>query len=138
MTPIMKRREVAAGARAVYCVAMRAVLVLWDLSAGSKVTFEELREYLREESIARFSGMAGLRQKTWISNPVTGHWGALYLFDTPGQADELVGHIASGKVVQLTGLTPATIEQFDVEAVTEGKHSGLDLLGVGLARAAKG
>ena len=135
MTRIMEQKA-ARSARAVYCVAMRAVLVLWGLSTGSKVTFEELREYLRGESIDRFSGMAGLRQKTWISNPVTGHWGALYLFDTREQADELVGHIASGKVVQLTGLTPVTIEQFDVEAVTEGKHSGRDLLGVGLARQA--
>lgn len=117
-----------------YTRPMRAVLVLWDLSSGSKASFEELREYLRSESIARFSSMEGLRQKTWVSNPETGRWGAMYLFDTREQADELVAHIATGKVVQLTGLAPATVEQFDVEAVTEGKHAGSDLLSVGLAR----
>jgi hypothetical protein len=114
---------------------MRAVLVLWDLSSGSQASFEQLRDYLRSESIARFSEMAGLRQKTWISNPETGHWGALYLFETAEQANGLVSHIASGRVVQLTGLTPATVEQFDVEALTEGNHSGTDLMSAGLARA---
>jgi len=82
---------------------MRAVLVLWDLSSGSKVSFEELRQYLRDESIAMFGQLAGLRQKTWISNPETGRWGALYLFDEREQADALVGRIDRGRVVALTG-----------------------------------
>lgn len=117
---------------------MRAVLILWDLSTGSRVTFEELRDYLRNESIARFSAMPGLRQKTWISNPGTGLWGAMYLFDKAEQAQELVSHIATGRVAQLTGLAPAIVEQFDVEAVTEGQHAGDDLLAVGLAREGEG
>ncbi|MCE7928326.1 MAG: YdhR family protein [Dehalococcoidia bacterium] len=113
---------------------MRAILVLWNLSSGSNATFEQLRDYLRNESIARFSAMPGLRQKTWISNPETGLWGAMYLFETAEQARELASHISTGRVAQLTGLAPATIEQFDVEAVTEGQHAGADLLTVGLAR----
>ncbi len=111
---------------------MRALIVLWDLSAGSKATFAELRRYLREESIPRFRQLEGLRQKTWISNPATGLWGAMYLFDTREQADELVAHISGGRVVELTGLQPA-VQEFDVEAVVEGRHAGTDLLGAGLA-----
>ena len=112
---------------------MRAVLVLWDLSCGSKVSFEELRQYLRDESIAMFGQLAGLRQKTWISNPETGRWGALYLFDEREQADALVGRIDRGRVVALTGLVP-DVQAFDLEAVVEGKHAGRDLLEAGLAR----
>jgi len=110
---------------------MRAVIVLWDLSSGSKVTFAELRRYLREESIPRFRQLEGLRQKTWSSDPGTGAWGAMYLFETREQADNLVAHIGSGKVVELTGVAP-TVREFDVEAVVEGRHAGTDLLGAGL------
>ena len=110
---------------------MRAVVVLWDLSSGSKVTFEELRQYLREVSIPHFRELPGLRQKTWISNPETGGWGAMYLFETREQADDLVAHISGGRVVELTGLQP-TVQAFDVEAVVEGRHAGADLLKAGL------
>lgn len=55
---------------------LTALLVLWDLSAGSNATFEELRGYLRERSIPRFEQMPGLRQQTWISDPASGKWGA--------------------------------------------------------------
>ena len=116
---------------------MRAVLVLWDLTSGSKASFAQLRDYLRHESIARFSRMPGLRQKTWISNEDTGKWGALYIFESRAQADDLVSHVRSARPTELTGLQPVTIEQFDVEAVTEGQHSGSELLSAGLARMAR-
>jgi hypothetical protein len=112
---------------------MHAVLVLWDLSAGSKLTIEELRGYLRDESIARWSGEPGLRQKTWISSPESQRWGAMYLFETRDQAANLVAHIPSGRVVEITGLVPE-VHIFEVEAITEGQHSTPDLSGVGLAR----
>ncbi len=111
---------------------MHALLILWDLSTGSKVTVAELRTYIREESMARFRRVEGLRQKTWLSNAERGEWGALYLFETRAQADEVVAHVMEGRVVQLTGLRPE-VRRFDVEAVVEGRHSGFDLLSSGLA-----
>ena len=112
---------------------LTALLVLWDLSAGSNATFEELRDYLRERSIPRFEQLAGLRQKTWISDPASGKWGALYLFDERSQAQAVIDHLSESPVVTLTGRTP-TAQLFDVEAVVEGQHSGVDLLIAGLAR----
>lgn len=112
---------------------LTALLVLWDLSAGSDATFEELRDYLRERSIPRFEQLDGLRQKTWISDPASGKWGALYLFDERGQAQAVIDHLSESPVVTLTGRTP-TAQLFDVEAVVEGQHSGVDLLIAGLAR----
>ncbi len=112
---------------------LTALLVLWDLSAGSDATFEELRDYLRERSIPRFEQLDGLRQKTWISDPASGKWGALYLFDERGQAQAVIDHLSASPVVTLTGRTP-TAQLFDVEAVVEGQHSGVDLLIAGLAR----
>jgi hypothetical protein len=119
-----------------YTGAMHALLVLWDLSAGSNATFEELRVYLREQSIARFEQMAGLRQKTWISSTESGRWGALYLFEQREQAQAIIDHLSDSPVVAKTGLTP-TCELFEVEAVVEGQHSGIDLLAAGLARLAR-
>ncbi|MGE3961026.1 MAG: YdhR family protein [Dehalococcoidia bacterium] len=111
---------------------MHALLVLWDLT-DSNATFEELREYLADRSIPRFEQMAGLRQKTWISSPETRRWGALYLFETREQAQAVIDHLPESPVVEITGTLPS-YERFDVEAVVEGQHSGIDLLASGLAR----
>jgi hypothetical protein len=112
---------------------MHAVIVNWDLSHGSRASFEELRVYLRERSIARFEQMPGLRQKTWISNPETGQWGAVYLFETPKHVQTLIDGLSGSPVIEMTGITP-TFQVFEVEAVVEGQHTGTDLLTAGLAR----
>ena len=112
---------------------LTALLVLWDLAEGSQATFEDLRVYLRERSIPRFEQLDGLRQKTWISDPATGAWGALYLFDESAQAQAVVDHLGESPVVALTGRHPSW-RMFDVEAVVEGRHAGVDLLAAGLAR----
>ncbi len=114
---------------------MYALLVTWDLSSGSNATFEELRTYIAERSIPRFEQMVGLRQKTWVSNPTSQTWGAMYLFEERAQAQAVIDHLPSSPVVELTGLMP-TYEIFDVEAVVEGRHAGTDLLTAGLARGA--
>ncbi len=112
---------------------LTALLVFWDLSQGSNATFEELRDYLLETSIPRFERLEGLRQKTWISDPASGKWGALYLFDQRSQAQAIIDHLPESPVVALTGRTP-TAQLFDLEAVVEGQHAGVDLLLAGLAR----
>ena len=43
-------------------------IVLWSL-ADSKTTIEELRRYLRDESVDEFADVEGLRFKVWISDP---------------------------------------------------------------------
>jgi hypothetical protein len=113
-----------------------ALQVMWDLGPEAResgASLEELRDYLRTRSIARFEQMAGLRQKTWISNPETGHWGALYLFETPEQRQAVIDSVGGSPVVELTGKAP-TFEVFDVEAVVEGPHAGTHLHAAGLAR----
>lgn len=112
---------------------MYALLVTWDLSSGSNASFEELRAYIAERSIPRFEQMLGLRQKTWVSDPLAQRWGAMYLFEERDQAQAVIDHLPSSPVVELTGLMP-TYEVFDVEAVVEGRHAGTDLRTAGLAR----
>ena len=50
--------------------------VLWSL-ADSSTTIEELREYLRDESVAAFADIKGLLFKTWISDEATERWGEI-------------------------------------------------------------
>ena len=56
-------------------------IVLWGL-ADSKTTIEELRRYLRDESVDEFAEVPGLRFKAWLSDPAGERWGAFYLFET--------------------------------------------------------
>ncbi len=115
---------------------MHALLVLWDLSSESKASFEDLREYLWTRSMPRFRQMEGLRQKTWISSPETGEWGALYLFEQRAQAEAVIDHLGESPVVEMTGKRP-TARIFEVEAIVEGEHHGADLLATGLVWAGR-
>ena len=62
-------------------------IVLWSL-ADSKTTIEELRRYLRDESVDAFAEVEGLRFKAWISDPAGERWGAFYLFDSVEAAEQ--------------------------------------------------
>ena len=56
-------------------------IVLWSLN-DSKTTIEELRRYLRDESVDEFAEVEGLRFKAWLSDPAGERWGAFYLFES--------------------------------------------------------
>ena len=110
---------------------MHVVVCWWDLS-GSAQTIETLRVFLREQGIEPFTAYRGLRLKSWISDPATDRWGAVFLWETaedalapmPPQATELIGY------------PPTHCDSFDVEANVEGIHSGADLTRLGLVFAA--
>ena len=78
---------------------MRTVIVWWDLS-GSTQTIGSLRAYLRDESVAAFAEVPGLRFTTWIADPETNRWGAVLLRESaaaatqplPSRAAELIGY----------------------------------------------
>lgn len=108
---------------------MWALLVLWDLSGGSRMSIDELRDYIRDESVARFRGLPDLRLKVWISNAATGQWGALYLFESREAAEAQAA--VTTKPELMTGIRPV-VRLFDVEAAVEGRHHGTDLLSAGL------
>jgi len=91
-------------------------LVLWSL-ADSKTTIEELRRYLRDESVDAFEDVPGLRFKAWISDEVTERWGALYLWESREAADQEL----PSRARELIGKEPDIGEEFDVEATIEGQ-----------------
>jgi hypothetical protein len=103
-------------------------IVLWSL-ADSKTTIEELRRYLRDESVDAFAEVEGLRFKAWISDALGERWGAFYLFESREAADQQL----PGRVRELIGKEPDLVEEFDLEATVEGRFEEDELSRLGLA-----
>jgi hypothetical protein len=103
-------------------------IVLWNL-ADSKTTIEELRRYLRDESVDQFTEVDGLRFKAWISDTAGERWGAFYLFETLEASEATM----PGRVRELIGKEPDVVEIFDLEATVEGRYADEELSRLGLA-----
>jgi hypothetical protein len=103
-------------------------LVLWNL-ADSKTTIEELRRYLRDESVDAFEDVPGLRFKAWISDEATERWGAVYLWESAEAAEQEL----PSRARELIGKEPDIGEEFDVEATIEGRFAVNELSRRGLA-----
>lgn len=103
-------------------------LVLWNL-ADSLTTIEELRRYLREESVDQFEDVPGLRFKAWISDVATERWGAVYLWES----EEAAAQVVPSRARELIGKDPDIGEEFDVEATIEGGFEIEALSRLGLA-----
>ena len=110
---------------------MRTVIVWWDLS-GSAQTIDSLRTYLRDESVAAFAGVPGLRFKMWIADPHTNRWGAVLLFESA----EAAAQPLPSRAAALIGYPPTQSHVFDVEATVEGRYEIAPLALRGLAFAA--
>ena len=91
--------------------------VLWDLD-GTGTTIEELRTYLREESVEAFSQVRGLRFKSWISDAATNRWGAVYVWESAEAAQQKL----PSRARELIGKDPDVVELFEVEATAEGAY----------------
>jgi hypothetical protein len=86
-------------------------LVLWSL-ADSPTTIEELREYLREESVDAFTDFPGLLFKAWISDEISERWGAVYVWASREASEEPL----PSRARELIGKDPDLVEVFDLEA----------------------
>lgn len=102
--------------------------MLWELD-GSNTTIEELRRYLRDESVDAFASVPGLRFKAWMSDATTNRWGAVYLWES---RDAAKGPLPS-RARELIGKAPDIEEWFEVEASIEGVFSIPELSRRGLA-----
>jgi hypothetical protein len=99
-------------------------LVLWSL-ADSDVTIEELRAYLRDESVDQFSEVPGLLFKAWIADQAGERWGAIYVWESVDASEQEL----PSRARELIGKEPDLIELFDLEA-TVSVSSQLARLGL--------
>jgi hypothetical protein len=102
---------------------MRGLTVRWSLAAAPDGVDEQLASYVAESSHARFTGMPGLRFKTWRTRP--GEWfEGCYVFATDEARAEFQRTFTAGAAEspgsQIIGSPPVLIEACDVVAVAEG------------------
>jgi hypothetical protein len=102
---------------------MYGLSVRWSLSEAAAGVADTLRKYVRDESLSRFSGMPGLRFKTWRMVP--GEWfEGTYVWETAqARADFLArfqAGVATAPGTRIIGAEPAEYLEFEVVAVAEG------------------
>jgi hypothetical protein len=107
----------------------------WDLGASDQ-TVDSLQDYLRDEGVALWAGIRGLRLKFWISNRERNLWGAVMVWDAGVDPARLDQPLPPNRAVELIGYPPTERLTFEVEATVEGVHSTPDLGGLGAALAA--
>lgn len=102
---------------------MKGLTVRWSLAEAPAEVANQLATYVEEQSHARFTGMAGLRFKTWRMRP--GEWfEGCYVFATEeARAEfqsEFTAAAADAPGSRLVGSPPVLIEACEIVAVAEG------------------
>ena len=102
---------------------MLGLTVRWSLAEAPAGVEAELASYVADSSHARFTGMAGLRFKTWRMR--AGEWfEGCYVFATDEARAEFQETFTAGAAdapgSKLIGSAPILIEPCDIVAVAEG------------------
>jgi len=102
---------------------MHGLTVRWSLDGADTGVLDKLRDYVRDSSHERFTGMDGLRFKTWRARE--GEWfEGCYVFESPAARDEFQRRFeqtaAESPGSQLVGSAPVLIEPCEIVAVAEG------------------
>lgn len=95
----------------------------WSLAHSPEGTLARLQEYVRDTSHERFTGMEGLRYKTWRARD--GEWfEGNYVFASDAARDafqeSFTAHAADAPGTTIVGSLPASIEACTIVAVAEG------------------
>lgn len=103
--------------------------VRWSLAEAPAGIEEALADYVADGSHERFSGMPGLRFKTWRMRP--GEWfEGCYVFADDAARAAFQGSFAAGAAdapgSKLIGSAPVLIEECEVVAVAEGADGFLE------------
>ena len=102
---------------------MLGLTIRWSLADAPAGVEEELARFVAGTSHARFTGMAGLRWKTW--RMVRGEWfEGCYVFTTTEAREEFQRAFsttaAESPGSRMIGSPPILVEACDVVAVAEG------------------
>ena len=102
---------------------MKGLTVRWSLEGRPAEVAEQLAAYVAETSHARFTGMPGLRFKTWRLRP--GEWfEGCYVFASDTARSRFQAEFTAGAAdapgSRIVGAPPSLIEPCDIVAVAEG------------------
>ena len=116
---------------------MYGLTVRWSLRNAPKDAAARLREYVQETSMKRFSGVTGLRFKTW--RMVEREWfEGTYVWADAETRDAFEASFrreaAESPGSMIVGSGPVLVEPFEVVAVAEGPEGFVAGRGPGAAR----
>ena len=102
---------------------MLGLTVRWSLADAPEGVEAELATYVADTSHARFTGMAGLRFKTWRMVP--GEWfEGCYVFASDEAREEFQRTFTAGAAEapgsRIIGSAPVLVEACDIVAIAEG------------------
>ncbi len=102
---------------------MKGLTVRWSLADAPEGVEDALASYVADTSHARFTGMSGLRFKTWRQVP--GEWfEGCYVFASSEARDAFERTFTAGAAESpgsvIVGSAPILIEACDIVAVAEG------------------
>ena len=100
---------------------MYGLTVRWSLMGTPAGTEDRLREYVRDTSIPRFTGMAGLVQKTWQLTE-RGFFSGVYVWRTKEARSAFLEEFRANPsaVTQLIGNDPDIIQEWELVGVAVG------------------
>jgi hypothetical protein len=102
---------------------MFGLTVRWSLHGVDAGVAQQLRDFVRDRSLDRFTGMAGLRFKTW--RMVEGKWfEGTYVWESAAARDAFAetdrAGMADSPGTRIIGSPPVHHEVFEVVGVAEG------------------
>ncbi|MGH3367393.1 MAG: hypothetical protein ACRDOY_09335 [Nocardioidaceae bacterium] len=102
---------------------MHGLTIRWSLDGAAPDVLTRLRGYVHDSSHASFTGMDGLRFKTWRAREDEWFEGC-YVFASPAERDrfqqEFTESAVTSQVSQIIGSAPVLVEPCEVIAVAEG------------------
>ena len=100
---------------------MYGLTIRWSLTHAPGGVDAALRAYVRDESVARFTGMPGLHFKTWQMVD-SGFFAGVYVWATEAARSEFLEMFRSSPspVTQLVGHDPDVIQEWDVAGIAVG------------------
>ena len=103
---------------------MYLAIVTFDLT-HSKVSYQEMRDWVVDRSMAEYAALPGLKLKAWFSDELNRQWGAVYLVDSPiVLRQDKLPRLADGNTGPI-GARPTSVQWLELEALVTGPD-GLD------------
>lgn len=100
---------------------MYGLTIRWSLTHAPAGVDAALRAYVRDESVARFTGLPGLHLKVWQMVD-GGFFAGLYLWETPQARTAFLERFRGNPstVSQLVGHDPDVVQEWDEVGIALG------------------